>query len=86
MEIHWQRLVDTFELHKEGASPWDAKTLEANIPGSSEAEKQAILFLLHAWDPGGGWPEKFDFFEAFPRWDATKQKAFLAWCKDPLWP
>lgn len=86
MEIHWQRFVDQFGLHKSGANPWDAKTLAENIPGSSAAERQAILFLLHVWDPGGDWPEDFQFFEAFPRWDERMQKAFRTWCDDPLWP
>ena len=86
MELHWQQFVDKFNLLKSGANPWDATQLAANMHGSSNAEQQAILFLLHVWDPGGEWPAPFDFIEAFRSWDESKKEAFIAWCNDPLWP
>ena len=82
----WQRAVDKFTLHKSGMNPWDANQLAASLPGCSNAERQVILFLLHAWDPTGPWPEKFDFIEAFRSWDVDNKQAFIDWADDPIWP
>ncbi len=86
LEYHWQRLVDQFNLHKAGANPWDADRLAASLSGCSNAERQAILFLLHVWDPGGEWPERFDFIEGFRSWDEDKKQVFIEWANEPLWP
>ena len=86
VEYHWQRLVDKFALQKSGANPWDANQLAASLPGCSNAERQTILFLLNVWDPGGEWPDKFDFIEAFRSWDDKNIRAFMGWANDPLWP
>lgn len=86
LKIQWQRAVDKFTLHKSGMNPWDANLLAQQLPGCSMAERQVILFLLHAWDPGGEWPEKFDFFEAIGCWDVDNKRAFLDWAEEPVWP
>jgi hypothetical protein len=86
LKIEWQRAVDKFTLHKSGMNPWDALLLSKQLPGCSNAERQVILFLLHAWDPGGDWPEKFDFIEAFRSWDVDNKQAFIDWCDAPIWP
>lgn len=86
LKIQWQRAVDKFTLHKNGMNPWDALLLAKQLPGCSNAERQVILFLLHAWDPGGDWPEKFDFIEAFRSWDVDNKQAFIDWCDAPVWP
>ena len=86
IEYHWQRIVDSFELQKSGANPWDADLLKANLPGCSSGERQTILFLLNVWDPGGDWPDKFDFLDAIATWDEKKKEAFMNWANNPLWP
>ncbi len=83
----WQQIVDRFELTKDGAKPWDAKTLDANFSGASHGEKCTICFLLNVWAPGGTWQcGSFDFIDAFRVWHPNKRDAFLAWAKDPMWP
>ena len=83
----WQQIVDRFQLAKGGANPWDAKKLDASRVGASHGELCSIRFLLNVWDPGGNWGSgPFDFIDAFRTWDEKRQRAFIEWTQDPLWP
>ena len=87
MDARWQPFVDTFDLKKPGASPWDVDRLAASYAGASHGEKCVIQFLLNLWDAGGGWEcGKFDVIEAYSVWDEKSRKAFLGWANEPWWP
>lgn len=67
-----------------GIEPWDVIALTEATDGWTAAEKQVVAFLASVWDPWQDYVPRFDFFEAWCRWDAAHRAAFRAWMEAPF--
>lgn len=71
-----------------GIEPFDAELLVRGLrsPAHTHASRQAVRFLLDVFNiriaPGG---THFEVVVAMATWDATHQRAFLAWAEAPWW-
>jgi hypothetical protein len=72
-----------------GVRPWDPDKLDraAAKGGWTGAEVDAARFVLDVWNSHASWAVgRFNFFQAYGRWDEQNRAAFLAWARDPWWP
>jgi hypothetical protein len=70
------------------AKGWDVDKLIKYSGPWSHGEKVAALFVACVWNPSYAASKKwrFDTIDAISVWDNKNRAAFVAWCKNPVWP
>jgi hypothetical protein len=67
---------------------FDPDDLARNMRYWSHGEKLAARFILTVWNPSEarkrGW--RFDAAEALAVWDSDNRAAYIAWCRNPIYP
>jgi hypothetical protein len=74
-----------------GTNPWEPEALIRSLRRDdwTPASADCATFVLSVWNAEIGRERpalRFNFAEAFGRWDQQNRDAFLAWAHAPFWP